>query len=110
MDLEKQAQIIDTIRTTLESYVGESLDVRANLGRSKIIECRGVLKQAHPQLFILEVTRKRGSKFRQSYQYVDVLTGMVELSQNGEQLFGSLVEEPSESRMDFEMSDSLIIG
>ena len=43
--------------------------------------------QVHPQLFILEVDRKRGRTSRQSYQYVDVLTGMVELSQNGEPLF-----------------------
>ena len=35
----------------------------------------------------MEVDRKRGRTARQSYQYVDVLTGMVELSQNGEPLF-----------------------
>ena len=46
-----------------------------------------MLAQVHPQLFIMEVDRKRGRTARQSYQYVDVLTGMVELSQNGEPLF-----------------------
>ena len=51
----------------------------------------------------MEVDRKRGRTARQSYQYVDVLTGMVELSQNGEPLFepfipdaeGVLVDEES---------------
>ena len=49
--------------------------------------------QVHPQLFIMEVKRKRGASARQSYQYVDVLTGMVELSQDGQPLFGSFIEE-----------------
>ena len=73
------------------------------MGRSKIVENEGVLTQVHPQLFIMEVDRKRGRTARQSYQYVDVLTGMVELSQNGEPLFepfipdaeGVLVDEES---------------
>lgn len=41
----------------------------------------------------MEVKRKRGASARQSYQYVDVLTGMVELSQDGQPLFGSFIEE-----------------
>ena len=86
MDLAKQAQIVDSIHDTLHDFVGQRLKVRANMGRSKIVESEGVLTQVHPQLFIMEVDRKRGRTARQSYQYVDVLTGMVELSQNGEPL------------------------
>ena len=82
MDLAKQAKIVDSIHDTLHDFVGQRLKVRANMGRSKIVESEGVLMQVHPQLFILEVDRKRGRTSRQSYQYVDVLTGMVELSQN----------------------------
>ncbi len=93
MDLAKQAQIIDSIHDTLSDFVGQKLRVRANMGRSKIIESEGVLMQVHPQLFIMEVKRKRGTSARQSYQYVDILTGMVELSQNGEALFGTFIEE-----------------
>lgn len=93
MDLTKQAQIIDNIRETLSTYVGQTLKVRANMGRSKIVESEGELKQVHPQLFIMEVKRKRGTAARQSYQYVDVLTGMVELSQDGEPIFGNFIEE-----------------
>ncbi len=100
MDLEKQAQIIDTIHDTLSNYVGQKLRVRANMGRSKIIENEGVLLQVHPQLFIMEVQRKRGASARQSYQYVDILTGMVELSQEGEPLFDSFIEEESDEKAD----------
>lgn len=93
MDLAKQAQIVGSIHDTLNDFVGQRLKVRANMGRSKIVENEGTLMQVHPQLFILEMDRKRGRTARQSYQYVDVLTGMVELSQNGEPLFQPFVPE-----------------
>ncbi len=93
MDLAKQAQIVDSIHDTLSDFVGQKLRVRANMGRSKIVESEGALMQVHPKLFIMEVKRKRGVAARQSYQYVDILTGMVELSQNGEALFGPFIEE-----------------
>ena len=93
MDLATQATVVDQIRETLEELVGERLHVKANMGRSKIMESKGVLTQVHPQLFIMEVDRKRGRTVRQSYQYVDVLTGMVELSREGESLFQALIDE-----------------
>ena len=73
MDLAKQAQIVDSIHDMLHDFVGQRLKVRANMGRSKIVESEGTLMQVHPQLFIMEVDRKRGRTARQSYQYVDVL-------------------------------------
>lgn len=94
MELEKQARIVDDIRAELQERIDTRLKVRANMGRSKVIECEGVLMQAHPSLFILEIDRKRGRKARQSYQYVDVLTGMVELYdvETGKPVFGSFVD------------------
>ena len=68
MDLAKQAQIVDSIHDTLHDFVGQRLKVRANMGRSKIVESEGTLMQVHPQLFIMEVDRKRGRTARQSYQ------------------------------------------
>ena len=94
MDLAQQAKIIDSIHDKLSEYVGQKLRVRANMGRSKIMESDGLLTQVHPRLFIMEMDRKRGRTARQSYQYVDVLTGTVELSQNGESLFEPFVIEP----------------
>ena len=93
MDIEKQVKIVDSIHETLDDFVGQRLKVRANMGRSKIVESEGVLVQVHPQLFIMEVDRKRGRTARQSYQYVDVLTGTVELSQEGEPLFEPFISE-----------------
>ena len=70
---------IDTIRDELMRLQGERLKVRANMGRSRIVERTGTLVMAHPSLFVVEVEERRGRKSRQSYQYVDVLTGTVEL-------------------------------
>ena len=98
MDLAKQAKIVDSIHDTLHDFVGQRLKVRANMGRSKIVESEGVLMQVHPQLFILEVDRKRGRTSRQSYQYVDVLTGTVELfdPESGEHIFTPLGNQSDE--------------
>ncbi len=94
MDLANQAAVVTRIHDTLANQTGKRLKVKANMGRSKIIECEGVLTQAHPQLFIMEVERKRGRITRQSYQYVDILTGTVELMhvESDEPLFPVLVE------------------
>lgn len=70
---------VDQIRDELESLQGQRIKVRANMGRSRIVERTGTLVQAHPSLFVVEVEERRGRKARQSYQYVDVLTGAVEL-------------------------------
>ena len=94
MDLAQQTKIVDSIHDRLGEFVGQKLRVKANLGRSKIVESDGVLTQVHPRLFIMEMNRKRGRTARQSYQYVDILTGTVELSQNGEPLFDPFIIEP----------------
>lgn len=93
MDLAKQARIVESIHDTLDDFVGQRIKVRANMGRSKIVESEGVLTQVHPRLFIMEVERKRGRTARHSYQFADVLTGTVELSQDGEPIFGEFIDD-----------------
>ena len=90
-----QIRTVSSIHESLADYVGKRLRVKANLGRSKIVEREGVLTQTHNALFIVETEEKRGRKARQSYQYVDVLTGTVELTnpETEEPLFPELVEE-----------------
>ena len=87
---------IDEIRERLLSLKGERMKVRANMGRSRIVERTGTLVQAHPSLFVVEVEERRGRTARQSYQYVDVLTGTVELFdyESGECLFDYAPAEP----------------
>ncbi len=80
---------LDEIRDTLKALEGKRLKVKANMGRSRIVERSGTLVHAHPSLFVVEVEERRGRTARQSYQYVDVLTGTVELYdiETGERMF-----------------------
>lgn len=86
---------VDTIREELKALEGSRLKVRANMGRSRIVERMGTLIAVHPQLFVVEVEERRGRKARQSYQFVDVLTGTVEIydTDTGERLLDFTIEE-----------------
>ena len=86
---------VDQIHDELIEMQGQRIRVKANMGRSRIVECTGTLVHAHPSLFVVEVEGRRGRVARQSYQYVDVLTGTVELfdTDTGESLFGFAAEE-----------------
>lgn len=70
---------VDEIRDELKGLQGKRVKVRANMGRSRVVERTGMLVGAYPTLFVIEVEERRGRKARQSYQYVDVLTSTVEL-------------------------------
>lgn len=94
MEIEETHNKVEDIHEKLESMKGERVRVRANMGRSRIVEREGTLLQAHGSLFILEVDERRGRKARQSYQYVDVLTGAVELS---DPTSGMLLYTPEEN-------------
>lgn len=89
MEVARQTEVVGRIRSDLEGMTGSRIRVRANMGRSKIVEREGVLMQTHPSLFVVEVEEKRARTARASYQYVDVLTGTVELThpESGETLF-----------------------
>lgn len=87
-DVARRVQAVGRIRTDLEELTGTRMRLRANMGRSKIIEREGVLEQTHPSLFVVKVDEKRDRTARVSYSYVDVLTGTVELThvESGENL------------------------
>ena len=107
MDLQKQSLIIDSIHDTLNDLVGQRLRVREDMGRSKVVEDEGIITQVHPRLFIMEVDRKRGRTARKSFQYADVLTGVVELTQDGEPVFGQFVTENEQEDFLVEEADEV---
>lgn len=90
------ANRVDQIKAGLDELKGKRIRVKANMGRSRIIERTGTLIGAYPTLFVVEVDERRGRKARQSYQYVDVLTSMVELydPDTGERLLSAGLAEP----------------
>lgn len=70
---------LDSIRRTLISLEGQELRIRANLGRSRITDMHATLEKVHPHLFTVSFIEHRGQVFRQSFQFVDILTGSVGL-------------------------------
>lgn len=95
---EMEVNHVAEIQEKLTGMVGDRVKVKANMGRTRVIERMGVIKNVHPAVFIIEVDERRGRKSRQSYQYVDVLTGTVELfdPETGERIFtplGTQLEE-----------------
>lgn len=95
---ELEVNYVAEIQEKLTEMVGDRVKVKANMGRTRVIERMGVIKNVHPAVFIVEVDERRGRKSRQSYQYVDVLTGTVELfdPETGEHIFtplGTQLEE-----------------
>ncbi len=89
MDLIRQVEVVGRIRTDLEGLMGTRMRLKANMGRSKIVEREGVLEETHPSLFVVKVDEKRDRTARVSYSYVDILTGTVELTHctSGESVF-----------------------
>ena len=95
---ELEVNHVAEIQDALAGMVGDRVKVKANMGRTRVIERMGVIKGVHPAVFIIEVDERRGRKSRQSYQYVDVLTGTVGLfdPESGEHIFtplGTQLEE-----------------
>ena len=74
-----QVDVVGRIRDNLGNMMGDRMRLKANMGRSKIVEREGVLEEIHPALFVVKVDEKRNRTARVSYSYVDVLTGTVEL-------------------------------
>ena len=95
---EMEVNHVAEIQEKLSGMDGDRVKVKANMGRTRVIERLGIIKNVHPAVFIIEVDERRGRKSRQSYQYVDVLTGTVELfdPETGEHIFtplGTQLEE-----------------
>lgn len=95
---ELEVNHVDEIKDKLAQMVGERVKVKANMGRTRVIERMGTVKTVHPAVFIVEVNERRGRTSRQSYQYVDVLTGMVELfdPESGQHIFTPLGNQSDE--------------
>ena len=95
---ELEVNHVDEIKDKLAQMVGERVKVKANMGRTRVIERMDTVKTVHPAVFIVEVNERRGRTSRQSYQYVDVLTGTVELfdPESGEHIFTPLGNQSDE--------------
>ncbi len=63
------------IKQDLESHVGQRIKIKANKGRRKVVERKGILERVYPSIFTIRLEEDR----RVSYSYSDILTQSVEL-------------------------------
>ncbi len=87
MSRDRQPITLDEIRTDLEEYLGESVKIKANRGRRRIVEREGTLEKTYSDVFLVRLGEKQHNR-SVSYTYADVLTDDVEVmifDENGSQ-------------------------
>ena len=57
---ELEVNHVDEIHQKLINMVGERIRVKANMGRTRVVERMGTIKTVHPSVFIVEVDERRG--------------------------------------------------
>ena len=73
------------IRQDVESYIGQEIDIKSNVGRNKKVNKRGTIDSAYSNLFVV---READSTRKLSYSYADVIMNSLEITKvdNGEPL------------------------
>jgi uncharacterized protein Veg len=65
------------IKQDVESYVGQEILVKANIGRNKYKSRIGVIDSTYPNLFVF---KELETENKLSYSYADLITNNLELS------------------------------
>lgn len=68
------------IKKSLECHLGKRLQLKANGGRKKTMECEGVLSETYRAIFVVELDQEDNAQKRVSYSYTDILTESVEIT------------------------------
>ena len=72
-------RVVD-IRDELSGNLGKSVKLVSYESRNRVTERQGKLTNTYPSIFIVEIAEEQDSVNRVSYNYIDVLTGTVELN------------------------------
>lgn len=76
----KMPKTLADIKKSLECHLGKRLQLRANGGRKKTVECEGVLSETYRAVFVVELDQEDNACKRVSYSYTDILTEAVEIT------------------------------
>ena len=60
--------------------MGKRLQLKANGGRKKTVECAGILRETYRAIFVVELDQEDNTCKRVSYSYTDILTEAVEIT------------------------------
>lgn len=67
------------IKKSIESCVGERVQLKANKGRRKSFVREGILEKTYPSIFTVRFENEYDMTRRVSYSYTDILTKAVEI-------------------------------
>lgn len=71
---------IETVRNSIGHHIGNRVQIKMNRGRHKIDITEGILKEAYPSIFIVEVDKKTDEVPRKvSFSYTDILTKDIQM-------------------------------
>jgi uncharacterized protein Veg len=70
---------LQQVRRSIESIIGERVQLKANKGRKKAFIKEGVVENSYPSIFIVKFENDYETIRRVSYSYTDLLTNAVEL-------------------------------
>lgn len=73
----KKAITLDSAKSYVESLVGRDVDVKVNRGRNKIKRYKGVVSEAHPNVFIVKLNNDLFDRI--SCTYTDILCGTIHI-------------------------------
>ena len=65
------------IKKEVETYIGQEILVKANVGRNKCVCRRGVVDSTYPNLFVVKESQTDN---KLSYSYADLVTNNLQLS------------------------------
>lgn len=76
----KMPKTLADIKRSLDAHVGKRLQLKANGGRKKTVECEGILSETYHAVFVIELNQEDNACKRVSYSYTDILTEAVEIT------------------------------
>ena len=76
---------LKTIKSRLDSHLGENLTIVAQAGRKKVVRRRGTLSETFHSVFVVDLDQNENSFERVSYSYVDLLTKSIDIKFDGEE-------------------------
>ena len=73
----KKAFTIDSAKSYVESLIGQNVDVKVNRGRNKIKRYKGIVSEAHPNVFVVKLDNDLFDRI--SCTYTDILCGQIHI-------------------------------
>lgn len=78
--VKERFRIMERIKDKLENLIGKKVRIRANKGRKVIIEREGQIEMLYTNIFVVKVYERGKRVSRASFNFADILTGIVKIS------------------------------